>query len=107
MPVVPTLMVATDVNATLASPGMALIAQVGLNLHCELSVITFFLADIDECKDSTQNNCSSNANCTDRIGSYDCICSVGYTGDGYSCDGRPLPEIKLCPFIILPALLRY
>ena len=43
--------------------------------------------DIDECADVDQNNCSDNANCTDTIGSYDCTCSVGYTGNGFSCDG--------------------
>ena len=47
----------------------------------------FFLSDIDECGDSSLNNCSENANCTDTIGSYECTCLEGYSGDGISCEG--------------------
>ena len=53
---------------------------------CKHLSITYF-ADIDECIDPSDNNCSSNANCTDTIGSYDCTCDIGYTGDGFICDG--------------------
>ena len=49
--------------------------------------------DIDECANDASNNCSSNANCTDTIGSYDCTCNVGYDGDGFSCEGKV--EIKM------------
>ena len=48
---------------------------------------TSLLLDVDECDDLNENNCSLYANCTDTIGSYDCTCSTGYTGDGYFCDG--------------------
>ena len=47
-----------------------------------------FLSDINECDDSSHNNCSENANCTDTIGSYECTCSEGYSGDGISCEGK-------------------
>ena len=47
-----------------------------------------FFTDIDECTDISKNNCSLNANCTDTIGSYDCTCQIGYSGNGYICDGR-------------------
>ena len=47
-----------------------------------------FSTDIDECTDPSRNNCSTNANCTDTIGSYDCTCHVGYSGNGYTCDGK-------------------
>ena len=53
---------------------------------CQHPSIIYF-ADIDECRDPSDNNCSSNANCTDTIGSYDCTCDIGYTGDGFICDG--------------------
>lgn len=46
------------------------------------------MADVDECEDSNLSNCSHNANCTDTIGSYECFCSSGYTGDGFVCDGE-------------------
>ena len=43
--------------------------------------------DVDECADPSKNNCSLNANCTDTIGSYDCTCQIGYSGNGNTCDG--------------------
>ena len=42
--------------------------------------------DIDECS-AGLDNCSENANCTDTIGSFSCMCDVGYSGDGVSCGG--------------------
>ena len=50
--------------------------------------LLIYITDIDECADSLLNNCSVYANCTDTIGSYDCTCLVGFTGDGFSCDGK-------------------
>ena len=44
--------------------------------------------DINECADTSENNCSSNANCTDTTGSYNCTCQIGYSGNGYTCDGK-------------------
>ena len=41
------------------------------------------LIDIDEC--STGGVCDENAECVDTAGSYECTCSSGYTGDGYTC----------------------
>ena len=52
-----------------------------------LYVYVIPFSDIDECADSALNNCSDNANCTDTIGSYECTCSLGYSGDGFLCDG--------------------
>ena len=52
-----------------------------------INIAIFVFADIDECVDPGDNNCSSNANCTDTIGSYDCTCNVGYAGDGFTCEG--------------------
>ena len=43
-----------------------------------------FSTDIDECAEST-DNCDSNAECTNTIGSHNCTCTVGYTGNGRSC----------------------
>ena len=42
-------------------------------------------ADIDECERGT-NECDVNSICTDNIGSYDCSCNTGYSGDGFSCE---------------------
>ena len=58
------------------------------NSHiCFKNISLFPPTDIDECSYSSLNNCSENANCTDTIGSYECMCTDGYTGDGRVCDG--------------------
>jgi hypothetical protein len=43
--------------------------------------------DIDECRNNN-NNCHSNASCSNVIGSYTCTCSTGYTGNGTFCEGK-------------------
>ena len=103
MPVVIMPKAATVVNVCLDSLEMVSTAQVrteqvGCNYLLVESETTLFSAeysffpDIDECAGS--NNCSSNANCIDNIGSYDCTCSAGYVGDGYSCDGKSVITIS-------------
>ena len=42
--------------------------------------------DIDECVEAT-DKCSSDADCVDTHGSYDCECQAGYRGDGIYCEG--------------------
>ena len=42
-------------------------------------------SDIDECANSVLNECDVNAECSNNVGSYDCSCYRGFTGDGYSC----------------------
>ena len=44
------------------------------------------LADIDECSEGS-DNCGMNAECLDTPGSYDCRCSDGYEGNGFTCTG--------------------
>ena len=45
-------------------------------------------ADVDECRMGTYY-CHEFAQCVNVIGSYDCVCQPGYTGDGeQSCTGR-------------------
>ena len=43
--------------------------------------------DIDECAEGT-HTCDKNANCTDSIGSYNCMCDSGFSGDGHICIGE-------------------
>ena len=43
-------------------------------------------ADINECELETYP-CSSNANCTDTDGSFNCMCREGFEGDGFNCTG--------------------
>jgi len=43
--------------------------------------------DIIEC-DTDNGGCSSAATCTNIVGSFTCECLTGYTGDGFTCDGK-------------------
>ena len=53
-------------------------------LYCALFVIA---VDANECT-SGDDDCDSNAACTNTIGSFTCACNSGYTGDGQSCTGE-------------------
>ena len=85
------------VTASVDSQGMVSVAQVcktddflNISTHNLRIILMFpnnYVLDLDECADLSDNNCSSNANCTDTTGSYDCTCNVGYTGDGFTCEG--------------------
>jgi len=48
----------------------------------------FCLVDIDECSNSTMNDCHVNATCTNTDGSFTCACKPGYTGNGTDCTGK-------------------
>lgn len=47
---------------------------------------TLFIDD-NECAEG-RNSCHENADCTNAIGSYDCSCIKGYSGNGRICDGK-------------------
>ena len=40
--------------------------------------------DIDECSTFT-HSCHADSDCTNTMGSYDCSCKDGFTGDGLIC----------------------
>ena len=60
----------------------------------------FSATDIDECDNGT-DNCSSNAYCNDTIGSYECTCNVGYSGDGVTCEGNVSQSKELCRYEVI------
>ena len=63
---------------------MVYYTQYVLNLIMSLSQCT---VDIDECELGL-DNCLPNAICINTIGSFECICPPGFTGDGINvCDG--------------------
>ncbi|XP_065054811.1 fibulin-2-like [Rhopilema esculentum] len=47
-------------------------------------IVGYMAYDINECTTRT-HRCSSNAICTNTVGSYKCTCKSGYTGTGTSC----------------------
>ena len=53
-----------------------------------LYIFAFPVPDANECVDDT-DNCHTNADCMDNIGSFSCMCSSGYSGDGIeNCTGE-------------------
>ena len=45
----------------------------------------FNCTDVDECEKELHNVCSSDADCINTVGSYQCVCLEGYHGDGVTC----------------------
>jgi len=45
------------------------------------------IVDIDECA-VNNGNCSQNATCNNVLGSYECTCMTGFSGDGFNCTGE-------------------
>ena len=43
--------------------------------------------DIDECSNSTLNDCHMNATCNNMPGGFNCTCNVFFSGDGTDCEG--------------------
>ncbi len=46
-----------------------------------------FVTDEDECSEGVAD-CDPNAVCHNTIGSYVCVCAVGFEGDGQQCQGE-------------------
>ena len=52
----------------------------------EIYNVTFVL-DVDECS-LNSHSCDVNAVCNNTLGSHNCKCKAGYSGDGKSCSGE-------------------
>jgi len=51
---------------------------------------------VDECELET-HNCSAQATCENKEGGFACNCNSGYSGNGYTCQGKSQ--------LLLPSLL--
>ena len=47
----------------------------------------FFFSDFDESANNT-DDCDVNAYCNNTVGSFNCTCNSGYTGNGTTCAGK-------------------
>ena len=52
--------------------------------NCSSPLISIFHLDNDECSLNT-SECDPNANCSNTLGSYECVCRAGFEGDGRNC----------------------
>ena len=67
--------------------GMVLHLYVSISESNHIVISVYSFQDIDECTDGT-DMCDSLAVCSDTEGSYNCSCSSGYTGSGFTCNGN-------------------
>ena len=44
-----------------------------------------YFVDINEC---TKSPCDGNATCLNNVGSHQCVCNAGFTGNGTYCEGK-------------------
>ena len=81
-----TLLGATSAFVMMAILGMvSLTVQVSVHRMSLLLVFTLLIvSDVNECEIGS-DNCDENAECTDTIGSFNCSCNFGYSGNGTFC----------------------
>ena len=64
-----------------------LVLELFYNLKlCGFYIYILLLSDIDECQLGTYN-CSQYTECKNTIGSYNCTCMTGFSGNGINCTG--------------------
>lgn len=61
-------------------------------------------ADVDECAEQL-DDCDTNADCTDTVGSFTCDCVDGFIGNGFTCAGMS-SSLKLCMTICAHIFVR-
>ena len=50
--------------------------------------------DRDECQDPSTNDCDKNAICENNVGSFECSCKKGFTGNGKTCQGNNYNKLE-------------
>ena len=89
---VPTLLVASPVPVTRDTLEMGSHVWVSDLSNIQIKVSVLFMADIDECATPGDDNCDTNATCTNTPpGGFTCTCNQGYTGNGTTCEGETPP----------------
>ena len=59
-------------------------------------ILLYTHADINECE-LELDNCSPNAACTNTMGSFECECLPGFSGDGMTCEGQYIQQQHCVP----------
>ena len=58
---------------------------------CYLSIVMLLFVlrclDVNEC-DFDVRSCDALAKCVNNVGSFTCTCIDGYTGNGFTCNGK-------------------
>ena len=65
-------------------------------MHDVTNVLNYFILislDIDECS-ADSSPCDENADCSNFEGSHSCACKTGFTGDGKTCQGIFIANIR-------------
>ena len=74
------------------------------NILCgdvSLTLYMYILTDIDECMEYSP--CDVNATCNNTIGSFNCECNIGYSGDGMNCSSTsPSHSFSVYISLLLP-----
>jgi len=52
-----------------------------------IGTFSIYFVDVDECNDAVPV-CDVNATCRNTLGSYQCACKAGFTGNGKTCTGE-------------------
>ena len=54
-------------------------------IEFKLIQYNFYFLDINEC---LSNPCDLNATCLNTDGIFKCTCNIGYSGNGFNCNGK-------------------
>ncbi len=82
-----------EVTTVLVSLGLKAMEQDVMVIHLlwiksDPSITVMMInTDINECVVDT-HNCDSNGICINEVGSFGCMCSPGYSGNGTYCEGK-------------------
>ena len=68
-----------------------------------LFLFSCLLSDIDECHTGS-HDCDANATCNNTIGSFDCSCLDGFSGNGKKCTGNDGLVEQLLDSLPLPVI---
>lgn len=95
MPIVQTPMVALNAVVSKDFMEMDSIVKVTFCLKNKTSYTLIIIVHLDEDECGTGNNtCDPSAACVNTHGGFNCECEDGWHGDGFSCSGKHIINLK-------------